>query len=209
MNSSNDEVSINAGRVEGVVHGKVGVSAGITLATTVMIALAGFGPARANDGARTPVAEFVSSPSDPIRPNVATIMDLAETRPIAAVALLSIVQDKQSPLSYETIGNSIILTAVPTPDTVKKMLEHADGGIVRSSMQPLSSNPHSLDDGRFLMISWNQSALPNGEVLLRISAELVDGMFRPCEPPETFEAQTIVALRKSDTGLLTWVRPAS
>jgi hypothetical protein len=196
--SSNDEEATGASRAGTVPKRRIGIATGMALAA---IALTGMGTVTAHDGAKMPGAQPVSLPSDLIRPTVGTIMDLAKARPIAAVALLSIIQNKQSPLSDETTGNSILLPSIPTSETAKKMLAHADEALVVNSMAPLSSNFYS-----FLMISWNQSLLPDGEVMLRFSAQLVDAMGRPYDPPQPMEAQTTVALRKGDTGLLTWVR---
>jgi hypothetical protein len=206
VKSSNDGKSIHGARLEGVPPGTPGISTGIALWAIGLVALACFGPVRANDSASMPVAQPVSLPPDRIHLSIATLRDLARTRPIAAVALISIMRGNQSPLSNQTIGNSIILTAVPGPDTVKRILEHADAAIVMRTMQPLLLNPYALDHGPFLRIWWIQSALSNDELLLRISAELVDGEGVAYKPPEPVEAQTIVSLRKSDAGLLRRVR---
>jgi hypothetical protein len=172
----------------------------------LLIVLSEFRPAIAKDLAETPVAGPISFPLDIILPNVASLRSLAETRPIAAAAILSIIQARRSPFAAYTDGQEIILTGVPTADTVTGMLEHASDAVILGSLQPLWLNPYYPEQGPYLKIWWDQSTLPNGETLLRFSSLLVDGAGAAFGSHEPVEESTIVALRKGDGEQLTWVR---
>lgn len=210
MNTHPDAKAVfDAARVV-IPHAGAGPSSWITLGAIAVVLGTAAPRVQANDLAsadpsvQSPVETSAALP--PSAPQL--IRELAASKPNAALAVLSILHPGLAPLAGSTTGNFIRLYGIPTAQTAELLLARADSPSIAASLREIPVGAESFVDA-FLQIRWEMSARPNGNLLVRVNAEIVERGGCGLETYEPVESETLVEFRRNDTGLLSWVAAAA
>jgi hypothetical protein len=163
-------------------------------------------------GAAAPRAEskdVTGSPTQPTTSETAPLLsldavrDIAASSPSAGVAVLSLLDPATAPFSDSTANDFIYLAGAPTQRTAELMLSGADASAVARSLSQIPFNPYSMGNP-YVQIHWDKSDQPNGDVLVRVSAEIVAHGGCEMELYESLEPDTLIWLRRTKSGALAW-----